>query len=48
MGLYLCKCCYEDNEEDNVITYDNKYTEKFYKMNRQMNHKPKLKSTYKA
>ena len=33
MGLYLCKCCYEDNEEDNVITYDNKYTEKFYKMN---------------
>lgn len=33
MGSSLCKYCYEDNEEDNVITYENRYTEKFYKMN---------------
>tara|TARA_Y100000816_G_C26073722_1_gene565007 strand:+ start:235 stop:774 length:540 start_codon:yes stop_codon:yes gene_type:complete len=33
MGLNLCKYCYEDYQEDNVIMYDNRYTEKFYKMN---------------
>ena len=33
MGLNLCKYCYEDYEEDSVIMYENRYTEKFYKMN---------------
>ena len=32
MGLYFCKYCFEDNEEDNVIIYENRYTEKFYNM----------------
>ena len=33
MGLSICKYCYEDYQEDYVISYDNRYTEKFYNMN---------------
>jgi len=32
MGLNICKYCYEDDVKNDVIMYENRYTDKFYNM----------------